>query len=158
MRNARFARVVLAVAGVLLAGGVTLVVATGLIALADGTAAVADGAATFPEDARTIYARHPILDVWPLPLGIVMLAGSVGLGRRTGGGWRLGMVGALALAAYGTSQLPSQIGQMLEAPAEAGALAYINVALVAGIVAIGLAAGWDVWRARWSDPSRAVTS
>ena len=155
--QARFARVVLAVGGTLLVGAVTVVVGTGLIALVDGSAAVDGGTATSPERVRTIYARHPLLDLWPLPLGIIMVAGSVGLGRRTPGGWRLGMLGAVALAAYGGTQLPQLISQVLGAPPDARGLPLINVAIVAAIVALGLAAGWDVWRSRWSR-AQAITS
>ena len=148
--QATFARIVLAIGGTLLVCAVTVVVGTGLMALADGSAALDGRSAAIPEGARAIYARHPLLDLWPLPLGIIMLAGAVGLGRRTIGGWRLGMLGAVALAGYGVTQLPPLISQALGAPPDARGLPLINVAIVAAIVVLGLAAGWDVWRSRWS--------
>jgi hypothetical protein len=140
---------VLAVAGILLVGAPITVVAGSLVALANGTAAVVDGGAVnLPDTVRTIYPSHPILNLWPVPLGILGLAGGVALGRGTIVGWRLGMVGAAAAAAFGASQLPSQVAQMLAAAPEDRGLPLINVALVSAIVAVGAAAAWDVWRTR----------
>lgn len=143
------ARVVLAVAGILLVGAPIIVVAGSLVALANGTAAVVDGgAANLPDTVRTIYPSHPVLDLWPVPLGILALAGGVALGRGTVAGWRLGMLGAAAVAAFGASQLPSQVSQMLGAAPEDRGLPFINVALVSAILAVGAVAAWDVWRSR----------
>jgi hypothetical protein len=67
------------------------------------------------------------------------------------------MIGAITLVAYGGTQLPQTISQVLGAPPDARGLPLINVAIVAAIVALGLAAGWDVWRSRRSD-APALTS
>lgn len=156
--HARIARVVLAVAGTLLVGAPIIVVATALVALANGTAAVVvGGAVNLPDTVRTIYASHPILDLWPVPLGILALAGSVALGRGTTDGWRLGMLGAAAVAVYGASQLPSQVSQMLAAPPDARGLPLVNVAIVSAILAVAAAAAWDVWRACAASSPPAVT-
>jgi hypothetical protein len=158
MGQPRTARVVLAVAGMLLVGAPIVVVAASLIALANGTAAVvAGGTANLPDTVRTIYPSHPILDLWPVPLGVVALLGGVALGRGTIVGWRLGMLGTAAVAAFGASQLPSQVSQMLAAAPDERGLPLINVALVSAIVGVGLVAAWDVWSARAaSSPSPAT--
>lgn len=156
--RARFARVALAVAGTLMIGVPIVVVAAGLVALANGTAAVVEGAATnLPKTVRMLYHSHPILDLWPVPPGIVVLSGSVALGRGTSNGWRLGVLGALALAAYAASQLPPQVSQLLAAPPDARTVTFINVALVSAIIAIAAAAAWDVWRARIPETSPPIT-
>lgn len=157
-RHARIARVVLAVAGILLIGAPIVVVATALVALANGTAAVvAGGAGDLPETVRTLYPSHPILDLWPVPLGAMALSGSIALGRGTVVGWRLGMLGTAALAVYGASQLPSQLSQLLAAPADGRALTAVNVAIVSAIVAAAAVAAWDVWRARAASSPSPVT-
>lgn len=156
--HARIARVVLAVAGILLIGAPIIVVAMALLALANGTAAVvAGGAVNLPDTVRTIYASHPVLDLWPVPLGVIAVVGSVALGRGTVGGWRLGMLGAAALTVYGASQLPSQISQMLAAPPDGRAVTAVNVAIVSAILAVAAAAAWDVWRARAASSPSPVT-
>ena len=148
----------LAVAGILLVGAPIIVVAASLVALANGTAAVVDGGtANLPDTVRTIYPSHPILDLWPVPLGILALLGGVALGRGTIVGWRLGMLGAAAVAAFGASQLPSQVSQMLAAAPDERGLPLINVALVSAILAVGAAAAWDVWRARTASSPSPVT-
>jgi hypothetical protein len=154
----RTARVVLMVAGILLVGAPIIVTAASLVALVNGTAAVvAGGTASLPDTVRTIYPSHPILDLWPVPLGILALVGGIALGHRTIVGWRLGMLGAAAVATFGASQLPSQVSQMLAAaPGERG-LPLVNVALVSAIVGVGLVAAWDVWSARAASPPSPVT-
>lgn len=154
----RTARVVLAVAGALLVGAPLIVVAASLFELASGTAAVVDGGTVnLPDTVRTIYPSHPILNLWPVPLGILALVGGVALGRSTVVGWRLGMLGAAAVAAFGASQLPSQVAQMLAAPPDERGLPLVNVALVSAIVAVGAIAAWDVWRTRTASSPSPVT-
>ena len=154
----RTARVVLAVAGILLVGAPIVVVAASLVALANGTAAIVDGGAVnLPDTVRTIYPSNPILDLWPVPLGILALAGGIALGRGTIVGWRLGMLGAASVAAFGASQLPSQVSQMLAAAPGDRGLPLINVALVSAIVAVGAVAAWDVWSARGASSALPVT-
>ena len=154
----RTARVVLVVAGVLLFGAPVIVVAGSLLELVSGTAAVVDGrAANLPDTVRTIYLSHPTLNLWPVPLGILALVGGDALGRGTVVGWRLGMLGAAAVSAFGASQLPSQVSQMLAAPPDERGLPLVNVALVSAIVAVGAIAASDVWRARAASSPSPVT-